>query len=710
MSLKKDILWRVAVIYFCIVLMAVFIIGRVVYLQVFQSELYKEKSDKLILRNMSVEANRGDIRATDGGMLLATSVPYYEIRVDFLSDGLNDQIINNNIDKLAICLADLFKDRTPLQYKLDLLRARRNGNRYYLLKKWVSYDEMKMLKTFPIFNRGRYKSGLIAIKKNKRIRPFGVLAARTIGYITKGESGNIVGLEGAYDHVLEGTEGLRLMRRITGNAWMPVNDNNQIEPKDGHDLVSTIDVRYQDVAETALYNHLKRHDAHHGCAVLMEVKTGEIKAIANLERNDDGRYYETYNYAIGESTEPGSTFKLPALMAAIEDGYVELDDTIDTEKGKVRYYNHAVEDTKEGGYGRISVKQVFELSSNVGMSKIITHYYKNNPSRFIDRLYRMKLNEKINLRIKGEGDPLVKYPGDNLWSGITLPMMSFGYEIRLTPLQILTFYNAVANNGKMVKPMFIKEVQYHGETKEVFNTNVIDPSICSSSTIKKAKELLKGVVENGTAQNLKNKNYNIAGKTGTVELANEKYGYQNQSNTSYQASFVGYFPADDPHYSCIVVINSPSKNLYYGSHVAGPVFKGIADNVYATSPRLYKSVEDLKNAGQMNAPYTKPGLKSSLFSVLNTLGIKTIHDDITSDWIATNMNGEAVECRSIFIEKELVPSVIGMGAKDATYLLEKLGLNVRIRGRGTVVEQSLDAGEIIRPDDRIVLTMSFVDE
>ncbi len=710
MSLKKDILWRVAVIYLAIVLMAVFIIGRVVYLQIFQAEVYKEKSDKLILRNMSVEANRGDIRAADGEMLLATSVPYYEIRVDFLSDGLNDQIINNNIDNLAICLADLFEDKTPLQYKLDLLQARRNGNRYYLLKKWVLYDEMKMLETFPIFNRGRYKGGLIAIKKNKRIRPFGALAARTIGYTTKGESGNIVGLEGAYDHVLEGTEGLRLMRRISGNAWMPVNNNNQIEPRDGHDLVSTIDIRFQDVAETALYNHLKRHDAHHGCVVLMEIKTGEIKAIANLERNENGRYYETYNYAIGESTEPGSTFKLPALMAAIEDGYVDLDDTIDTEKGKVKYYNHIVEDTKEGGYGRISVKEVFEYSSNVGMSKIITQHYKNKPDRFIDRLYRMKLNEKLNLNIKGEGEPLIKYPGDNLWSGITLPMMSFGYEIRLTPLQILTFYNAVANNGKMVKPMFIKEVQYHGETKEVYKTKVIDPSICSSSTIKKAQKLLKGVVQNGTAENLKNENYQIAGKTGTVELANEKYGYSHKSSSSYQASFAGYFPADDPHYSCIVVISAPSKKLYYGSLVAGPVFREIADKVYATSPRLYKSVDDFKITEQVNAPYTKPGLKSELFSVLNSLNIKTMSDDITSDWVATNMNEQAVECSNIFIDKELVPSVIGMGAKDATYLLEELGMHVRIRGRGTVVEQSLEPGEINKLGNRIVLTMSFVDE
>jgi cell division protein FtsI (penicillin-binding protein 3) len=708
MSLKKDILWRVGVIYLSILVLAAVIFGKIIYLQLFEADVYKQKSQKHTLQKMKVEANRGDILATDGKRVLATSVPHYEIRIDFLSNALSKEVIDNNIDNLAICLSDLFGDKTPLQYKMEIENARRHGNRFYLLKDDVTYDQLKKLETFPIFRRGRYKGGFIPIKKNKRIRPHGILAARTIGYTTKGKGGNIVGVEGAYDQLLKGSKGLRLMRRLSGNLWMPVHDNNEVEPKDGNDVVTTIDVNYQDVAESALFKQLKKQDAQHGTAIVMEVNTGQIKAIANLQRNKEGFYRESYNYGIGESTEPGSTFKLPALMAAIEDGYVDLDDSIDTKKGKVYYYNHPVIDTKEGGYGKISVQRVFEVSSNVGMSKIITKYYNKRESRFIDRLYNMKLNEKLGIEIRGEGKPHIKYPGDRLWSGITLPMMSFGYEVRQTPLQILTFYNAVANGGKMVKPYFVKEIQYHGETIRRLEPEVIDPSIASKSTIEKAHKLLEGVVERGTAENLKNENYKIAGKTGTVELANKEYGYKYKSKTSYQASFVGYFPADKPKYSCIVVINSPSKNIYYGNLVAGPVFKEIADKVYSSSPDLYKTINEDTENHKIDAPYTKPGSSFELYNVLKQLKINMKPNKPNANWVATNKQQDHVDCKPIRIKDRLVPNVKGMGAKDAIYLLESLGMDVEIRGRGKVNEQSVKAGTSISNGARIVLTMSFI--
>ena len=705
MSLKKDILWRIGIVYLGIFLFALLIFGRIFYLQFFEKHKWKNFAQKQTLKNITIEANRGDIY-DENGRSLATSVPHYEVRLDFQSDAISENYLGKNIDSLALCLSRLFRDKTEAEYRNLLLIAKKSSNRYFLLKKNVTYDELKQLKTFPIFRRGQYKGGLICIKKNQRIRPHGILAARTIGYTTQGESGNIVGIEGAYDHYLKGVEGIRLMHRLSGGVWMPLNENNEVEPKNGMDVVSTINVNIQDVAENALYRQLKLHEAHHGCAVLMEVKTGRIRAIVNLERDENGNYNEHYNYAIGESTEPGSTFKLPALMAAIEDGYVDLGDTINTGNGVAKYYDLEIKDSKKGGHGRISVKRVFEISSNVGMSSIINDHYKNNPRRFIDRLYRMNLNQKAGISIKGEGKPYIKYPGDPLWSGVSLPMMSFGYEVRLTPLQILTFYNAVANNGKMVKPRLVDEIRNHGKTTTRFNTEVLNPSICSFSTIKKAKKILEGVVENGTAENLGGADYKIAGKTGTVKLANKEYGYQYKSKASYQASFVGYFPADKPAYSCIVVVNSPSKNVYYGNLVAGPVFKEIADKVYATSIDIQKPLQAKENKEDI-IPYTKSGYKEELETALSNLNIPVQPDKINSQWVVTAKKETHVGYKAYKATANLVPNVKGMGLKDALFLLENAGLEVEVEGRGTVIGQSIEPGRRIIHGQRIILTMSI---
>lgn len=705
MSLKKDILWRVGIVYLGILLFALVIFGRIFYLQFFEKHMWKDYAQKQTLKDITIEANRGDIY-DENDRTLATSVPYYEVRLDFQSNAIPEDYLEKNIDSLALCLSQLFKDKTETKYRNILLIAKKSGNRYFLLKRNVTYDELKELKKFPVFRRGRYKGGLICIKKNQRIRPHGILAARTIGYTTKSESGNIVGIEGAYDQYLKGVEGVRLMHRLSGGVWMPLNDNNEVEPKNGMDVVSTINVNIQDVAENALYQQLKRHDAHHGCAVLMEVKTGKIKAIVNLERDEQGVYTERYNYAIGESTEPGSTFKLPALMAAIEDGYVDIDDSINTKKGVTEYYDLEVKDSKEGGHGKITVQQVFEISSNVGMSKIINDNYKTNPRRFIDRLYRMNLNQKVGISIRGEGKPYIKYPGDPLWSGVSLPMMSFGYEVRLTPLQILTFYNAVANNGKMVKPRLVDEIRHHGKTTTRFNTEVLNPSICSFSTIKKAKKLLEGVVERGTAENLKGTNYKIAGKTGTVKLANNEYGYSYETKASYQASFVGYFPADRPAYSCIVVVNSPSRNVYYGNLVAGPVFKEIADKVYATAIDIQKPLQ-AKEKNENIIPYTKTGHKKDLEFVLSNLTIPVQSDNVNTPWVVTVRKDKYVGYKAYTMGNNLVPSVKGMGLKDALFILENAGLEVEVEGRGTVIGQSIEPGEKIIRGQRIVLTMSI---
>jgi len=427
---------------------------------------------------------------------------------------------------------------------------------------------------------------------------------------------------------------------------MPINDDKGIEPEDGSDLITTINVNFQDVAEHALLDKVKSNNADHGCALLMEVQTGEILAIANLSRDEDGDYYEYYNYAIGESTEPGSTFKLASLIAALEDDKIKLSDSVDTENGKTKYYDAVMHDSHRGGYGIISVKKAFEVSSNVGVSKLIYRSYWKNPQEFIDRLYSMHLNEPTGIEISGEGHPEIKNVSDKSWSGVTLPWMSIGYEVKLTPLQILTFYNAIANNGKMVRPQFVKEIRRNGKVVRTIKRSIIDDAICSEKTVLAAKEMLEAVVARGTARNLLNSHYKIAGKTGTAQIANEKYGYKYNSTVSYQASFVGYFPADKPKYSCIVVINAPSKDVYYGNQVAGPVFKEIADKVYASSIDIQ---EELKYLPQKISESSLPG-KVNAKRLTNLMGEFNIPvNKVESEWVKVTAKKITSNC---FLSKQ----------------------------------------------------------
>ena len=450
---------------------------------------------------------------------------------------------------------------------------------------------------------------------------------------------------------------------------------------------------------------LDKHNAEHGCAILMEVATGDIKAIANLKREDDGSYSEMYNYAIGESTEPGSTMKIPTLIALLEDGRMELDDTVNTGNGKYKIYDRTIVDSKEEGHGKISVKEVFEVSSNVGVVKLVGRYYKGRERDFIDRIYAMKLNQPLNISIPGEVAPYIKYPGEKYWSGMSLPMMSIGYELKLTPLQILTFYNAIANNGRMVKPRLVKSLVRHGQVVQSFSPEVISSSICSRSTLRKVKEVLEGVVEQGTAMNLKNPRYKIAGKTGTAQVAKGTRGYKHGGRVSYSASFAGYFPADDPKYSCIVVVNSPSNSVYYGNLVAGPIFKEISDKVYATSPEWFREVDDSGDFKEI--PQAKSSSREALAEVLDELDIPFEKADKKADWVTAERDSVKVELKKLNVSKKTVPNVVGMGLKDALFLLENTGLRVKFQGRGSVRSQSIQAGTKVAPGSTVFLEMSL---
>jgi len=706
MSLKKDIVWRVGLIYAIFFLFTLTILGRVLYLQLVEGDKWRNLEQKLTLKDFIIEPNRGNIFDMHN-RLLATSVPFYEIRMDLRSSPLTAEVFNKNIDSLAYYLARLFGDKTSFAYKKELITARRKGERYHLIKRRVTYIQLKELKNFPIFRRGRYKGGFIVIQNNRRVLPHHELAARTIGYTTRDASANVVGLEGAYDYNLRGRIGMRLKQKLSGNDWMPVNDKNEIEPKDGQDIITTIDINLQDLVHHALLKQLVKNNAHHGTAVVMEVKTGEIRAIVNLEKDKSGNYSELYNYAIGESTEPGSTFKLPVLMAALEDGVLHLTDTVDTRNGKVRFFDKIISDSHEGGYGVITAEEALEYSSNVGVSKLIYRDYHGKEKEFINRLYSMDLNRKLGLEIKGEGAPEIKYPGDPLWSGISLPMISHGYEVRLTPLQILTFYNAVANNGEMVKPIFVREIRYHGKLIKKFPVEVINPSIASHRTIKEAQKMLEGVVEVGTAKNLRNKNYKIAGKTGTAQIADKNKGYGDYRSVQYQASFVGYFPADHPKYSCIVVVNAPSNSVYYGNLVAGPVFKEIADRIYATeldlSDHTYLA-EYVKRA----LPYSKNGNKDDLEEVLRNIQVPAKPENKKIRWVVTYSTDSLILMKPLKMQKGLIPNVVEMGLEDAVYLLSNRGLKVQARGFGKVRSQSILPGTRCMQGAQIVLEMSFI--
>jgi cell division protein FtsI (penicillin-binding protein 3) len=704
MAVRDEIVWRSGVVYIAIVLVAVALLIRILILQYVQRGKWMAMGEKYVFQTAEMTANRGDILAYDR-RLLASSVPYYAIYMDTRSSGMSADTWSGGISGLSEGLSGLLGERSAAGWRSVITEARRRGDRYFLVKKRVDYETLKKLKELPIFREGQYKGGLVAQPENKRILPHSELAARTIGYLNLGSDGTRVGIEGSFDKDLAGKNGVVVKQRLTGGDWIPVDDASSVESKDGNDIMTTIDIDLQDVASSALENQLRKHNAHHGCAVLMEVATGNIKAIANLELSNDGGYHETYNYAIGESTEPGSTFKLPALMAAIEDGVIDTGDIVDTGNGSIRFYNKIIRDTREEGYGKLTVKEVFEKSSNVGTSKLIYEHYKDNPKEFVNRLYAMKLNQKLDLQIKGEGAPLIRYPGDKLWSGLSLPMMSHGYEVQLTPLQILTFYNAVANNGRMMRPRFVTEILHNGSVVKSFGTDVIVNSIASRSTIKKAKKMMEGVVEKGTAINLKNANYKIAGKTGTAQIARDKYGYRTGARMSYQASFVGYFPAENPLYSCIVVVNAPSNGVYYGNIVAGSVFKDISDKVYATSFfRDYKS-ED-KEDKKVAAPEAGNGYRADINKVLGDLRVRYKRTS-KEEWVATRESGDTIRLISVDLKKGLVPDVRGMSLRDAIYLLENSGLRVRYSGKGRVLRQSPEHGARVYEGSIVSLDMNM---
>ncbi len=693
MDIKKDILWRVYLCFLGIIVLGVVVLGRAFYIQRIQGKYWTGMSDSLHLKYMPINAERGSIYSEDGNML-STSIPVFNIYIDFGADGLREKFgkrFYDNIDSLSMSLAGLFNDASAKDYKKQLSLAYKNEDRYFLLKRKISFEQYKQLRDFVLVREGRNKSGFIIDVRDSRVNPYVLLANRTIG-LSRGDTSKNVGLERTYDSLLKGQTGQRLMRYMAG-VYIPV-DGAEIEPENGKDIITTIDTYMQDVAENALLKMMVTNNSLHGTCIVMETTTGKIKAIANLGKRPDGTYMEDYNYGIGKKTEPGSIFKLATLLSLLEDKHVDTNTIVDCEGGSKLFYGLRIRDSHLGS-GKITVKEAFARSSNVAFAKLAEEYYHNNPRQFYDHLHHLRLDTATGIDIVGQASPLIKKPGGKFWGKTTLPFMAHGYEELVTPLHMLMVYNAVANNGKMMKPYLVNSVREMGVDIKSFAPKVLVEKICNDETLGKLKACLLDVVESahGTAHSLKTDLYSFAGKTGTAVTAMDNKGY-NKANKIYQSSFIGFFPAEKPMYSIAVVIqNSNESRLAYGGVVSAPVFREVADKIYSSNVSNYPFFKSPPINDSSSFNYY--GLKHDINNVLSVLNLPYLDSAAAGYWRSINMCDNKIvlnEINNPSAQSVVMPRVLGLGLKDAVYMLENYGLKVTAGGKGKVIYQSLQEG------------------
>ena len=685
MTEKKAIFVRVMIISSLIMIAAVAIFYVLISVQHNMAGSLSKYDPVVALRE--IDSPRGNIYDVKGN-LLATSMPVYTIAID--PSQASDTLFANNYRKLSQGLSDIFGDLTADQYATKLRKARRNKKQYLRLKSGVRYSDLQEVKKLPILEKGRYKGGFVYTQYSNRIKPFGYLCDRTIGY---GREGHDVGIEKSFNKYLKGTNGLQMMQKINGGVWKPLSNTQDVEPSPGADVYSTIDIRMQDIAQTALLTTLENFEAESGSVILMDVKTGAIRAMSSLQRTEQGKYAENFNYAFGAAYEPGSTFKLASLLVALEDGKVDTATIVDTKNGVFKFYDKTMKDSNahRGGYGKITLGRAFEVSSNIGIARTIVDIYQDKPQEFIDRLARLGVSNKLDFELLGEAEPWIKNRSDKSWSGVSLPWISYGYELKMTALQILALYNAVANNGELVKPYLVDRIQSGEQLVELKNVVVLKPSICSTNTIDILQDLLVGVVENGTATNIYSEKYSCAGKTGTAKIASHgSYG------SEYRASFAGYFPADKPKYSCIVVVTKPKKELgFYGNIVAAPVFREIRDLLYAEESIVVPEMD-----GAISSEYI--GLAHEINSIHKVLAYSK-NNEISSNSL---VRSDKTNFEALDFEPNLMPNLSGMTSMDALYLLENLGVQVELNGKGKVRKQSLKAGDEIKKNHKVILRLS----
>ena len=680
-----------------------------------ERQYWQDVADRFVKENVTVKPNRGNIISSDG-KLMASSLPEYRIYMDFMSgekdekrrkkdQARRDSILNANMDSICIGLNKIFPDKSVAQFKAHLKKGRQAKSRNYLIyPKRISYIQYKEVKRLPVFCLNRYKGGFKELAYNQRKKPFGSLAARTLGDVYADTAkGARNGIELAFDTILKGRDGLTHRQKVM-NKYLNIVD---VPPVDGCDLLTTIDVGMQDICEKALVDKLKELNASVGVVVLMEVATGEVKAIVNMMQGKDGEYYEMRNNAISDMLEPGSTFKTASIMVALEDGKITPDYVVDTGNGQMPMHGRVMKDHNwhRGGYGKLTVTEILGVSSNVGTSYIIDHFYGSNPQKFVDGLKRMSIDQPLHLQIAGEGKPNIRGPKErSYFSKTALPWMSIGYETQVPPMNIVTFYNAIANKGVMVRPKFVKAAIKDGEVVKEYPTEVINPKICSDKTLADIQMILRKVVGEGLAKPAGSKQFHVSGKTGTAQISQGAAGYKT-GRTNYLVSFCGYFPSEDPKYSMIVSIQKPGLPAS-GGLMAGSVFSRIAERVYAKDLRL--PLPNSRNYASVVIPNVKAGEMREAQRVLEELNIQVqgkIADAGKEVWGNTHLAPQAVVLESRSNMQNFVPSVIGMGAKDAVYLLESKGLKVHLVGVGKVKSQSIANGSIVRKGQTVTLTL-----
>nr|WP_262919029.1 penicillin-binding protein [Tunicatimonas sp. TK19036] len=678
-----------------ILVLSGFLVHRIVTLQTEEGDRWRELAEQATVQYRAVPAARGNVYADDGS-LLATSLPYY--RVAFDPSVADDTLFHSNIRALSEQLSNYFGGDVRYHQR-KITRAREEGKQYLMLsQEKINHLEKDKLAQWPIFREGRYKGGVIFEPVKLRYKPFGYLGARTIGFVN--ENGKGAGLEYSFNRYLAGQAGQGLFQKMQGNHWKPVYDGSEVKPVQGLDIETTIDINLQDVTQASLLSALYEHDAEYGCAVVMEVQTGEIKAISNLSKRQDGKYAEIYNYAVGGLTEPGSTFKLASVIALLEEAGLQLTDTMATGKGIYRFHDRIMRDAKWGGFGTITLKEAFSKSSNVAISRWVDQYFGLKPSRYIEYLKDMGLTEPLGFQLAGEGVPYVPTPDDKSWSGVTLPWMSIGYSLKMTPLQILAFYNAIANDGKLVQPILVKKVKEADQEEQEFEAAVLRERICSPATLRKVRQLLESVVQEGTASNIRNDYYRVAGKTGTAKLLED-----GEYTTKYYTSFAGYFPADRPKYSCVIVINNPKGYQQYGSDVAAPVFKEIADKIYATDLSLHEPLPVQFARAEGIFPVIQAGNRDDLQEICTALDIQQLSTDDASEWVRAQPVNQLIRWKQEAVNQSQMPNLEGMTLRDALYLLEQRGLRVEYKGTGRVTKQSLSPGESLKKGNTVWLEL-----
>ena len=699
MDIKKDILWRVYLIYIVMIGVCIFIFSKAIYIQQVEGAKWRNLGDTLHQRTQEIAADRGTIYSEDGEML-STSIPYFDVYIDFDADGLrnkNGKLFKENIDSLSIGLAGIFKDKDAAEYKRILKQGYKEENRYFSLKKNINYSQYLEMKKLPLVRLGKNNSGFITESKSERLNPYQMLAFRTIGLA---RDTNKVGLELAYDTLLKGKNGSRVVRYVGGGISMPIDEDEQEDAQNGKDIVSTINVFIQEVTEQALLRMMRENEAEHGCAMVMETSTGKIKAIANLGKSRDtsgkyGGYWEDNNYALF-ATEPGSTFKLATMFSLLEDKKINLNSQVDLQGGKWELNDKLIVfDSEQHGKNNVSAKEAFELSSNVGMAKLAWFNYQNNPSAFTNRLHQLHLDKITGIDLVGERNPVIHKPEEKGWNNKSmLPWMAFGYSLQITPLQTLTLYNTIANKGKMMKPYLVSSVKEEGSVDKTFEPIVLDDKICSDQTLGQLEECLKGVCADpsGTAYTLfKGSPYTVAGKTGTSLVQDRTTSYVDKV---YQSSFVGYFPADNPQYTiCVVIKNKKGAKKFYGAAVAGPVFKEIADRMFTTYVKGVSNnniVAAQKDSSKYHFIIHRDDFKQ--LAPFAGIGINTAS---TAEWFEVNRSNAAMEYTATNTNNTLMPQLKGMTVKDAVYLCDIKGLKVNIKGKGKVTAQSISPNRAV---------------